>query len=258
MPNTCAAVVEELEKAGTAQNIKVYTRHGVPADRMFGVSFANINKLAKRIKTDHELALDLWETDLLEPRIVACMVADAEQFSQREFDTWARDLDSYVIADQFAALVARSPHARKLSQKWAKSKQDHIGQAGWNLIGMLASRDVTEIPDDFFTPYLAEVATTIHKRSNRTRHAMNMALCAIGIARPKLRSECVRIGKMIGDVEVDHGETSCKTPNAVDYIARAIQRQAGGGRKPKRKESSAPKKQKRPRPKTKATKRVST
>ncbi len=47
--------MKELEAAGTAQNRKVYARHGA-SENMFGVSFANQEKLRKQIKTDHALA----------------------------------------------------------------------------------------------------------------------------------------------------------------------------------------------------------
>ena len=53
--------MKELEAAGTAQNRKVYARHGA-GENMFGVSFSNQEKLRKQIKTDHALAEQLWAT----------------------------------------------------------------------------------------------------------------------------------------------------------------------------------------------------
>ncbi|MCY4422680.1 MAG: DNA alkylation repair protein, partial [Acidimicrobiaceae bacterium] len=54
-------VMAELEAAGTAQNRKVYARHGA-AEPMFGVSYADLGKIAKPIKTDHHLAQQLWDS----------------------------------------------------------------------------------------------------------------------------------------------------------------------------------------------------
>ena len=48
-------VMRELEANGTAQNRKVYARHGA-GENMFGVSFANLEKLRKQIKVNHELS----------------------------------------------------------------------------------------------------------------------------------------------------------------------------------------------------------
>jgi|GEM_PF-2575689 hypothetical protein len=50
-----------LKKMGTAQNVKIYKRHGA-GDNLFGVSFANLKLLKKQIKTDHKLAEKLWRT----------------------------------------------------------------------------------------------------------------------------------------------------------------------------------------------------
>jgi hypothetical protein len=44
-------VMTELKKAGTAQNRKIYARHGATGE-MFGVSFATLRSLHKQIKTD--------------------------------------------------------------------------------------------------------------------------------------------------------------------------------------------------------------
>ena len=42
-------VMAELENLGTAQNRKVYQRHGA-SEPLFGVSFANLDAMAKKIK----------------------------------------------------------------------------------------------------------------------------------------------------------------------------------------------------------------
>jgi hypothetical protein len=56
---------------------------------------------------------------------------------------------------------------------------------------------------------------------------MNGALIGIGIAKPALRNKAIAAAKRIGKVEVDHGETNCKTPDAVTYIEKAVKRQSG-------------------------------
>lgn len=51
----------ELQSLGTAQNRKVYARHGV-GERMYGVSYANLGALARRLKGRSDLAAPLWES----------------------------------------------------------------------------------------------------------------------------------------------------------------------------------------------------
>jgi 3-methyladenine DNA glycosylase AlkD len=63
-------ILAELRSLGTEQNRKIYSRHGVQGE-MFGVSYANLEKLRKKIKTDHMLAGQLWAAGNHDARILA-------------------------------------------------------------------------------------------------------------------------------------------------------------------------------------------
>ena len=51
---------------------------------------------------------------------------------------------------------------------------------------------------------------------------MNGALIAIGVRSPGLEQQALKVAAVIGKVEVDHGDTSCETPDAAAYIARTL------------------------------------
>lgn len=211
-----------LEAAGTAQNRKIYRRHGV-ADPLHGVSYANQGKLTKEYKGDTELAIDLWASGNHDARILAAMIADPQTTRSALLDGWVRDLGNYVLTDAFSDLVARSPFAVTKMRKWTRSAQEFVGAAGWNVLARLARRD-TELTDEELGEYLVTIETEIHSRKNRTRHSMNSALIAIGIRNPKLERKALAAADRIGKVEVDHGETSCTTPDASAYIKKAVAR----------------------------------
>jgi len=59
-----------LKALGTAQNRKVYARHGVQPP-LFGVSYAALGKLRKQIGVDHKLALALWKSGNHDARVLA-------------------------------------------------------------------------------------------------------------------------------------------------------------------------------------------
>jgi len=225
-----AQVLRTLESKGTAHNRKVYARHGYPADT-YGVGFTELRKLAKALGHDQELARGLWKTGNGDARVLAAMVADAESMNSSELDAWAREIRFYVLADAFSQLAARSPLARKKSEAWRKSKSDHVAQVGWNLVSLLAAPD-GELSDADLAPLLEAIERGIHAAPNRTRHAMNMALCAIGGYRPALRDRALAAARAIGKVAVDHGETGCKTPDAESYIGRMVTHQARRNARP--------------------------
>jgi 3-methyladenine DNA glycosylase AlkD len=215
-------VLQQLEKMGTAQNCKVYKRHGVQGDQ-YGVSIANLKKLKKQIKIDQPLAEQLWATGNHDARYLATMIADTKHIDDSTLESWAGDLDNYVISDTFSGMVAQTPLAQKKMEAWTDSNNEWIGQVGWNLLAHLAMKD-TDLPDDYFRPYLNTIEHDIQNRKNRVRYSMNSALIAIGIRDEALQKEAIAVAQKIGKVVVDHGETNCKTPDAAEYIERTLAR----------------------------------
>jgi 3-methyladenine DNA glycosylase AlkD len=212
-----------LEALGTEQNRKTYRRHGVKGPQ-FGVSFANLDKLAKQLKQDKSLdqtalAGQLWASGNHDARVLATKIADPAKISSPTIDAWALDLDNYVVTDALGSLAGNTPFAREKMAAWVDSADEWISAAGWNLLGQLAMQQA-DLPDDFFSPYLAEIVAQIHTRPNRTRYAMNNALIAIGIRDRALEGQALAAAAQVGVVDVDHGQTSCKTPFAPDYIRK--------------------------------------
>ncbi len=227
MTTTAKEVLAELEAMGTAQNRKVYARHGVTGAQ-FGVSYGNLGKLKKRIKTDHALAQGLWASGNHDARILATMIADPSAMRSSDLDAWAKDLDSYVITDAFAKVVAGTGFVRRKFEQWGRSRSEWIEQAGWLLLCTLARSD-DELSDAYFAEQLATIEREIHGRKSRVRYAMNSAVIQIGARNQQLKKLAVAAAKKIGVVEVDHGETGCKTPEAVGYIEKMWARKGSTG-----------------------------
>jgi 3-methyladenine DNA glycosylase AlkD len=215
-------VLQELKGLGNEQTRKTYKRHGV-GDKQFGVSYSNLGKLQKKIKTDHDLAGKLWASGVHDAQILATMIADPGKMTAKETDTWSKSLSNYVLTDALSGLVSKTPLARKKAEQWSKSKEEWLGSAGWQILSGLASRD-TELPDSFFLPYLDTIESDIHKRKNRVRHAMNGALISIGARNSSLQKKALAVAARIGRVEVDHGDTGCKTPDAANYMRKIVER----------------------------------
>jgi 3-methyladenine DNA glycosylase AlkD len=224
---TVTETLKTLESLGTAQNRKVCARHGAP-ENQYGVSFANLQRLQKRIRVDQALALGLWKSGNTDARILATMIADPAKMTEKVLDGWIGGVRYYVLADAVASLAIRTTSARGLAERWIREPAEFVAQAGWSMVARLAMQDKT-VPEAYFEKFLPLIARTIHAAENRARYAMNNALIAIGIRSDELEREALAVAKAIGPVEVDHGETGCKTPDAVSYIkkSRAHRREKG-------------------------------
>jgi len=215
---TLSEVMKQLEAHGTAQNRKVYARYGASAN-MFGVSFANLYKFQKQIKVDHELAEQLWATGNHDAQVLATLIADPSAMTDKKIEEWAKDLKNNGLAKLYSNLLIKSPLARKKAEKWHKSKEELIASLGWALISRLALGD-NDLPDEYFEQYLKLIESGIHKQKNWVRYEMNGALISIGLRSDRLEKKATEVARKIGKVVVDHGDTNCKTPDAVEYIAR--------------------------------------
>ena len=219
---TLQEALQELESLGTAQNRKIYKRHGA-CENLYGVSFANLRKMAKQLKIDHALAQQLWTTRNHEAQLLASMIADPVTVEESLVDRWISELADRIVTSEFTEFVSKTRFFQAKTEEWLDSEDEWIGRAGWQLLALLAMNDI-ELPDSYFENHLEIIEREIHTQKNMVRDAMNSALIAIGIRNPALEEKALSAAKKIGKVEVDHGETSCKTPDAADYIRRTVER----------------------------------
>ncbi|CAM3884448.1 MULTISPECIES: DNA alkylation repair protein [Bacillus cereus group] len=215
-------VMQQLEEYGTEQNRKIFKNHGAK-EPLFGVSFANLKLLKKKIKKDHDLAILLWETKNMDAMTLATMILDPKKVTTAQLNKWVQEVDYYCLMDVLMNAICTSPIAIERMEEWTKSDDEWIGRAGWSLLANIAIKNKT-LQDDFFSPYLEEIKVNIHNEKNRKKEAMNSALIAIGIRNEDLEQTAIEIAREIGKVKVDHGATSCKTPDAEAYIKKTKER----------------------------------
>jgi 3-methyladenine DNA glycosylase AlkD len=216
---TLNQLMAEMKKRGTAQAVKIYKRHGM-SEPLYGVSFADLYKFRNEIKRDHELALQLWNTGNGDAKHLATMIADPGQFKSKQLDSLVKGQNCTGVCDLTGGLVAKTKFAREKADKWICSNDEWIGRTGWNVVSALALDPNNGLPDSYFEDHLKTIRNDIHGAKNFTRHMMNLALISIGGRNTKLRKLAEEAAKRIGKVEVDHGETDCKTPEAIPYIAK--------------------------------------
>jgi 3-methyladenine DNA glycosylase AlkD len=229
---TVDEVMAYLRSRAKESTALIYQRHG--AKDPLGVSFAELEKLKKQIKRDHALALGLWDQRFMEARTLACFIADPARFNPTDLDSWVGELTSHGLIDCVVAnIVAKGPHAQSKLPQWTRSSDEHVGRAGWILLAHLANEN-PNLPDSYFEAYLDKIPSQILNAPNRKKQAMNMAMIAIGSRSEALAKKAIITARTVGPIEIDHGETDCKTPEAEAYIKKAWARKKNGKAKPTR------------------------
>lgn len=227
-------VMQFLEAHGSEQTKKVLIRHGAK-EPFYGVKIGDLKILQKKIKKDHELALKLYQTGNGDAMYLAALIADPSKFTSDVLNEWVEQATWYMVSDYAVAWMAAESHfGLSLAHEWIRSNKEYIASAGWfAYASVLAIKPNHELDQEEIRSLLQFITDNINDAPNRVRYAMNNFVIAAGLFVPVLTEECKVYGDMIGNVEVDMGETSCKVPNAREYIEK-VEARGTIGKKRKR------------------------
>jgi len=186
-----------LERNGSKAGLAAMARYNIPSEHAFGVPMNRIQKLAKELGRDHELALALWETGRYEARLLAAYVDDPAKVTSAQMDKWRRGFDNWGVVDTICfALFDRTPHAWGKVAKWAALTDEFGKRAAFALLWGLTVHDKTSGDGPFL-----EALPLIERAAADERHfvkkAVNMALRATGKRSRKLNAAALAVAKRL-------------------------------------------------------------
>jgi 3-methyladenine DNA glycosylase AlkD len=218
---TLKEVMAELEKMGNANTKKVLLKHGA-REPFFGVKIADLNKIVKKIKKDHSLALALYQTANSDAMYLAGLIADETKITKEELQTWADKAYWYMLSDYTVAwIAAESAHGWELANDWLNSEKELVASAGWStLSNWVALYPDNELDMEALSKMLDRIQKEIHTAPNRVRYAMNGFVIAVGGSVASFLEKSKMVARRIGKVEVEMGGTACKVPVAEQYLEK--------------------------------------
>ncbi len=225
-------VLKELESYSDAQTKKTLGRHGAK-EPFFGVKVADLKKILKKTKKNHELSLALYATGNSDAMYLAGLMADEKKISKENLDDWVKAAYWYYLSE-FAVpwVAAETDFGFELGLKWIESPEENIAAAGWSTLASYASVHPDEkLELKKYTDLLELVQNKIHKAPNRVKYTMNGFVIAIGSYISDLTEIAKKIGTNIGPITVDMNGTACKVPLALEYIEKVEARGAIGKKK---------------------------
>ncbi|WP_253377403.1 DNA alkylation repair protein [Okibacterium sp. HSC-33S16] len=189
-----------------------------------GVNLGKLRAIAKRLKTQHELALDLWATGDTAARLLALLICRPKSFSRDELDAMLREARAPKVQDWLVNyVVKKSSHVEALREAWFVDADPVVASAGW----ALTSERVAKKPEGLDLPGLLDAIEAEMKGApERLQWAMNSCLAQIGIAHPTLRSRAVDIGERLEVLKDYPTPPNCTSPFAPIWIAEIVRRQS--------------------------------
>jgi 3-methyladenine DNA glycosylase AlkD len=213
----------ELKKKGKESTRKIYARHGMATENMYGVSVADLKIIAKTIKAQQALACELYATGNMDAMYLAGMVADGSQMTSKQLNTWAEGAANLQMIAEYTVpwVTVENPHARDLAMQWIKSKKEHVASSGWcTFSGLVATKPNDELDLAEIKRLLGVIVKEIKSAQNRERYTMNGFVIAVGTYVKPLLKQAKDVARKIGEVSVDVGETACQVPLATAYIEK--------------------------------------
>jgi 3-methyladenine DNA glycosylase AlkD len=230
--STFQEIMDKLEALGSAQIKAIYANHGA-REPYFGVKIGDLQKLAKHVKKDHELALRLYDSGVHDAMYLAGLAVNPKLMSKETLQAWANQAYWYMPAEYTVPSVAAgSPYALELAREWLKSEHEMIAVCGWSTYANYISITPDERLDlEEIRALLDQVKQTIHRERNRVRYVMNGFVISVGTYVSGLTGEAKQVAEWIGKVHVDVGNTACKVPLATEYIKKAEAKKVIGAKR---------------------------
>ncbi len=227
-------IMHTLAEFGNDQTKKTFLNHGAK-EPFFGVKVGDLKTIQKKVKKNHALSLELYDTGNSDAMYLAGLIADEKQISKKELQHWADNAYWYMVSEYTVAwITAESNYGMELALEWIESDQENLASAGWATLSNLLALTPNESLDiNSLKDLMNRILTTIHSSQNRVRYTMNGFIISVGSYVPELTEEAKEYGRKIGKVSVNMGNTSCKVPEAVSYIEK-VQKRSGVAKKKKK------------------------
>lgn len=229
---TLTEVMTALQSMGSDSIKKTLMRHGA-VEPLYGVKVADLKTLVKKLKNNQPLAMELFDTGNSDAMYLAGLVANGALMNKKQLQHWAQKASWNMISEYTVPWVtSESSLAMELAMEWIDSKEEKIAASGWNTLSAIVSMQPDASLDMAgLQALLQRIEHNITKVADRVCYTMNGFIIAVGAYVAPLSNTAIALGKKLGPLTVNMGDTDCKVPFAPDYIQKAKDRGSLGKKK---------------------------
>ncbi len=195
-------IIQKLKSYANPKNAAGKARFGIVGKNVLGgPNIPIIRKMARDIKKSnvdrHQLAQELWDSEIHEARILAGHIDDPNKVTEKQMESWVKDFDSWDVCDCVCSnLFDKTPYALKKIGEWTKRQKEYVKRAGFVLMAALAVHD-KKASDRTFIEFLPIIKCESTDERNFVKKAVNWALRQIGKRNNYLRGEAIQTAREI-------------------------------------------------------------
>ena len=195
-------------------------KFGVIAHNSLGVYHKDLNQIAKEIGKNNELAVQLFDTEVYEARLLCSKIFRPKDVTESLMEYWTPHFSNWEICDSFSmGLYSKSPFAIRKINEWSSRKPEFEKRAAFATMASYCMADKkagNEVYEAFF-PLIKREA--IDERLY-VKKAVNWALRSIGKRNIDLNKKAIALAKEI--LQIDN--------KAAHWIAKDAIRELEGGK----------------------------
>lgn len=215
---TAPEVMAELAALEDPKVRAVNEKHGDD----HGVNLGKLRAIAKRLKTQQELSLQLWATDDTAARLLAILICRPKAFDRDDLDKMLRQARAPKVRDWLVNYVVRkSPHVEDLRVAWFADPDPVVASAGWALTTERVAKDPAGLD---LAGLLDLIEEGLKDAPDRLQWAMNHCLAQIGIEHQEHRARAIDIGERLQVLKDYPTPPNCTSPFAPSWINEMVRR----------------------------------
>lgn len=190
-----------------------------------------LRKIAKDIKKDHDLAMELWSTQEFLPKLLAILIMDKKLLSQDMLNKLDQDMQTHTFDERnnlmdwlMANQLTKDKKTIALIESWENSPSALQRRTFWYYQARL--RWTGQTPPDNTEYLLSALEANITQEEQEVQWAMNFTAGWIGIYDEKYRTRCMKIGEKTGlykDEKVSKGCTPSYLPEFITIEVNKMQ-----------------------------------
>jgi len=217
--STVAELTAELAALDDPKIRAVNERHGDD----HGVNLTKLRAIAKRLKTQPDLADELWQTGDTAARLLSILISRPRAFTSEQLDRMLREARAPKVQDWLVNyVVKKNLNTEELRQVWFDDPDPVVASAGW----ALTTDRVAKSPEGLdLSGLLDQIESEMKDAPDRKQWAMNECLARIGITHPEYRARAIDIGERLEVLKDYPTPPNCTSPYAPTWIAEIVRRQ---------------------------------
>lgn len=188
-----------------------------------GLKMGDIKKLAKEVKVDHDLALELWSTNDYYPRLLATLIFDKKLLTQDVLDALTTDMSVHSANERsqltdwlLANQLMKSKKTIQLLESWKEHPSPTLRRLFWYHQARL--RWTGQTPPTNSGELLEALESDLESADPEVQWTMNFCAGWIGIFEPEHRDRCVQLGKKTGLYKDERVAKNCTPSYLPEFI----------------------------------------